>query len=160
MDDDRLITLVCPFGAENAAICSHGVGFVPYREDIHSRGSRWLVDVTPQAAHNFLHNGGFALPDFVMRRQFSGQTAPLVHKDGAFSIGFDGQQYQSEETRLPNGEMRLIADFPLEAIPEVVGVFPGFSVLSMVEFQAPPATGGEGEASASKGRRSKRDGEE
>jgi hypothetical protein len=134
---EDLITLVCPVGETYSfPICSHDRSFEPYRA---APGDRWLVDVTPAAAAEFLHKGGFALPEFVNRRVLSGQTTPLVHEDGPFSVSFDGVSYASQETEMPNGALQHVMAFPSEGVGEVVGVHQGVSVLSMADFMPPPA---------------------
>jgi hypothetical protein len=132
---EDLITLVCPLGETYSfPICSHDRSFEPYRA---APGDRWLVDVTPAAAAEFLHKGGFALPEFVKRRDLSGQTTPLVHEDGSFSLSFDGVEYHSEETTMPNGELQHVMAFPSEGVADVVGVHSGVSVLSLADFMPP-----------------------
>jgi hypothetical protein len=163
---EELITLVCPVGETYSfPICSHDRSFEPYRA---APGDRWLVDVTPAAAAEFLHKGGFALPEFVNRRVLSGQTTPLVHTDGPFSVSFDGVEYVSQETAMPNGEIKHVMAFPSEGVAEIVdGVHPGVSVLSLADFMPPapppdpsdpPAPVLEDNASSgSKSRRSRRE---
>ncbi len=132
-----LITLVVPFGAEAAPICSHDRGFQPYLDDPRAAIPRWLVDVTPRAAHDFLH-GGFSLYQPQMRRRLSGEMAPLVHVGGPTSVSFDGEEIHSEETVMPNGDVANLLSLPVEAVADFLQSHPGFSVPSAADYE--PAT--------------------
>ncbi len=131
-----LITLVVPFGAEFAPICSHDRGFQSYLEDPRAAVPRWLVDVTPRAAHEFMH-GGFALYEPQMRRRLSGETASLVHVDGPTSVSFDSETYYSKETVMPNGKVAHLLSVPVESVLDLTRSHPGFSVPSAAEYEAP-----------------------
>jgi hypothetical protein len=131
-----LITLVVPFGAESAPICSYDRGFLAYLEDPQAAIPRWLVDVTPRAAHEFLH-GGFALYEPQMRRRLSGEKASLVHVDGPTSVSFDGETYHSDETVMPNGKVAHVLTVPVESVLDFTKSHPGFSVPSAAEYEAP-----------------------
>jgi hypothetical protein len=131
-----LITLVVPFGAESAPICSYDRGFQAYLEDPRAAIPRWLVDVTPRAAHEFMH-GGFALYQPQMRRRLSGDMAQLVHVDGPTSVSFDGEIFKSAETVMPNGAVAHVLSVPIESVAEFTTSHPGFSVPSAAEYEAP-----------------------
>ncbi len=92
------VILLVPPGAEQYPICHAGQSFVPWREDHLDPSSRWLVAVTGDAAEAFLHKGGFALYETVMRRRLSGLTVRMIHKDGTpHSCGWDGESYLPDE---------------------------------------------------------------
>ncbi len=130
-----MITLVVPFGAETAPICSHDRGFQTYLEDPRAAIPRWLVDVTPRAAHEFIH-GGFALYEPQMRRRLSGEMALLVHA-GPTSVSFDGETYQSKQTVMPNGKVAHVLSVPIESVHDITNSHPGFSVPSAADYEAP-----------------------
>lgn len=59
MSGEPLVTLICPPGAELAAVSHGDRGFEPYRE--HGRTGLWLVDVPREAAVPLCRVGGFRL---------------------------------------------------------------------------------------------------
>jgi hypothetical protein len=164
-----MITLVVPFGAESAPICSHDRGFQPYLEDPSASIPRWLVDVTPEAAHQFLSTGGgFHLYEPQLRRRLSGETTPLVHADGPVSVSFDGDNHQSAQQVMPNGATVHVLAVPTEAVLDFIRSHPGFSVLSVMDYQQAPEVAaiddvggdaGDAEAAPQRGKRGKRDAE-
>ncbi|HEU0216455.1 MAG TPA: hypothetical protein VFQ90_07335 [Stellaceae bacterium] len=53
----ELVTLICPPGAQDAAISHGDAAFWAYRE--HGRDGLWLVDVPREAAVHLCRVGGF-----------------------------------------------------------------------------------------------------
>jgi hypothetical protein len=98
-----LVILVLPPGAEDAPICHGDESFAPYRENARDPASDWLVEVTPEAAVQLLHKGGFSLHAPAMRRRLSGMTVYMIHKEGPRSCGWDGESYEPDE----NGRVKV-----------------------------------------------------
>jgi hypothetical protein len=132
--------LVLPPGASDAAV-SHGKEAFPvYREDHTDSGSRWLVEVPDHVAVPLTHNGGFLVYEHPMRRRLTGQCVPLVLHDGEepCSVSYDGDSYEAELQELPDGSCKYVIPFPAEGVSEVLGIHPGYKILSMADHQAPP----------------------
>jgi hypothetical protein len=81
-----------------------------------------------------------------MRRRLSGEVVPIVFGDGdePFSVSYDGDNYTAELQELPDGSMKYVMEFPSEGVGEVVGVHPGYAVLSLSDHQPPPVHPGKG----------------
>jgi hypothetical protein len=94
----EMCILVLPPGAEDAPICHADHSFAPYRLDPRNPASVWLVEVTPEAAVQLLHKGGFSLHAPAMRRRLSGMMVRMIHKEGPRSCGWDGEAYEPDES--------------------------------------------------------------
>lgn len=97
-----LVTLICPPGAFDYPI-SHGArDFYPYRADHLASsgpefGGPWLVDVPPDAAQYFIHNGGFYMAEDKSPAAPAGM-ARVRKKDGSdSSCGFRGIAYPADD---------------------------------------------------------------
>lgn len=139
--------LILPPGAEDAPV-SHGKDCFPqYREDTKDPNTRWLVEVPDHAAQHFCLNGGFQVYEPQMRRLLSGQCVPLIQGDGSApcSVSYGGgDPYHSELVTLDDGSQKHVIAFPAEGVSEVVGVHPGYAVLSLADHQAPAEHPGKG----------------
>ena len=104
------LTLIVPNGAQDAPI-SHGIeSFSPYREDHTNPASRWLVEVSREAAVHFLHNAGFALYERPGERAVSSATmVQLRHPDGC-GCGWDGVAYEADENGIVTVPAEAAAD--------------------------------------------------
>jgi hypothetical protein len=99
--------LVLPPGARDGTIAFGDHEFLPYRADHRDPASVWLVDMPPEIARHFIHNGGFAMVN-------SPAPAPagmvrLAHPNG-IGCSYGGVSYEPDE----EGHVLVPAGAPAE----------------------------------------------
>jgi hypothetical protein len=85
-----LVTLTLPPGARDGAISFGDHEFLPYR----APGGPWLVDMPPEIARHFVHNGGFAMAQ--APQPVPAGMVRLMHPD-RIGCSYGGVSYEPDE---------------------------------------------------------------